>query len=140
MNKALSLIFILMFSYIFSNCAKADTSQNNAELFDEVQYWVSKLNDVGEGSQITSSVPVNQEAYDKLVALGKPAVVYIVKLIDEGGINNLNIYIILQDITGEKIEYGLQSKEGPELYLQKIKKWLRENGHRNTTIDDHKED
>ena len=92
---------------------------SSADISEKVDYCISKLNQPPFADPY-ASVPINKEARKKLVQLGRPAVPYIVKAIDEGKVNNLGIYVILQEITAVRIEHSLISRQGPEIYLKRI--------------------
>lgn len=119
--------FLLCSLLLFPSCCLFQ--QDSKGMSEKVNYWIAKID---EEPLRPGSVPVNQKAYDNLVGLGKPAVLFIVNAIEEGKVSNLNIYLVLQDITGVQVEHGLKSEEGTKRYLKKIKQWLYENNLINT--------
>ena len=120
LNKTFIFCVILLLTFI-CNQTNADTVQ----LSEQVNYWIERMDKIDPSSSVYGSAPVNQEAYGELVKIGKPAVTFIIKAIEGKRVTNLNIFLVLRDITEVRIDSGLKSPEGQEKYLNKIKEWMK---------------
>ena len=124
-----------MWHYFFFTFICNQTNADTVQLSKQINYWIEKLDKIDPNSSVYGSAPLNQEAYDELVKIGKPAVPFIIKAIEEKKVTTLSIFIILRDITEVRIDSGLKSLEGQKEYLNKMKEWIQKNNIEINTID-----